>query len=100
MAIKQPSQTVFGEDLYPTIYDKASILAINLAKKHPFHNGNKQTALVAMITFLELNGYTTTFSQEEAVKFILDITTSKKDLDILKQEITAYLKNSGKIHQK
>ncbi len=36
MAINQPSQSVFGEDLYPSIYDKASILAINLAKKHPF----------------------------------------------------------------
>ncbi len=56
MAINQPSQSVFGEDLYPSIYDKASILAINLAKKHPFYNGNKRTALLAMVTFLEING--------------------------------------------
>ena len=74
MTIKQPSQAVFEKELYPTIYDKASILVINLATKRPFHNGNKRTAFVAMITFLELNGYTTSFSQQEAIHFILDIT--------------------------
>ncbi|RCA10594.1 death on curing protein [Enterococcus durans] len=85
MTINQLSQSVFGEDLYPSIYDKASILAINLAKKHPFYNGNKRTALLAMVTFLEINGYTTAFSQNEAVRFILAITTSKKEFDILKK---------------
>lgn len=53
MAVKQPSQAVFNQELYPEIYEKAAILAINLAKKHPFHNGNKRTALVAMLLFLQ-----------------------------------------------
>lgn len=35
MAVKQPSQAVFNQELYPEIYEKAAILAINLAKKHP-----------------------------------------------------------------
>lgn len=38
MAVKQPSQAVFNQELYPEIYEKAAILAINLAKKHPFKN--------------------------------------------------------------
>ena len=81
MAINQPRTVSFGRDLYPTIFDKASILTINLATKHPFHNGNKRTAFVSMITFLQSEWiYTTTFTQQEAVKFILDITTSKKNL--------------------
>lgn len=45
-----------------------------------------------MITFLEINGYTTTFSQEEAVKFILAITISKKDFDTLTKDTAIYLK--------
>lgn len=92
MAINQPSQSVFSRDLYPSLYDKASILVINLAKKHPFYNDKKWTALLAMITFLEINGYTTTFSQEEAVKFILAITISKKDFDTLTKDTAIYLK--------
>lgn len=98
MAANQPQQEVFGEALYPTIYDKASILAINLAKRHPFQNGNKRTALVSMITFLMMNGYTISFTQEEAVSFILNITTSTQEFDNLKEEVSNYLKTSGKVN--
>ncbi|OJG09482.1 death-on-curing family protein [Enterococcus asini] len=97
MAVNQPQQEVFGEELYPTIYDKASILAINLAKRHPFQNGNKRTALVSMITFLMMNGYTTSFTQEEAVQFILNITTSNQEFDLMKEEVAHFLETSGKV---
>lgn len=73
MAINQPQQVVFGKELYPTIYDKAAMLAINIAKRHPFYNANKRTAFVAMITFFISNGYQTSFSRKEAVDFILNI---------------------------
>lgn len=97
MAIKQPQQSVFGEELYPTIFDKAAILVINLTKKHPFYNANKRTAFVSMVTFLEVNGYTTDFSRTEAVNFILDITNSNKDFDILKQKVSNYLRKTDKV---
>ncbi|MDT2744222.1 type II toxin-antitoxin system death-on-curing family toxin [Enterococcus asini] len=99
MAVNQPQQEVFGEELYPTIYDKASILAINLAKRHPFQNGNKRTALVAMITFLMMNGYATSFTQEEAVQFILNITTSSQEFDLMKEEVAHFLETSGKVRE-
>ena len=98
MAINQPKQIVFGEDLYPTIYDKAAILAINLAKRHPFQNANKRTALVSMLVFFNMNGYTTVLDRQEAVQFILNITTSKQEFDELKRSVTIYLKNSDKIY--
>ncbi|MEQ2877830.1 type II toxin-antitoxin system death-on-curing family toxin [Enterococcus asini] len=97
MAVNQPQQEVFGEELCPTIYDKAAILAINLAKRHPFQNGNKRTALVSMITFLMMNGYTTSFTQEEAVQFILNITTSNQEFDLMKEEVAHFLETSGKV---
>ena len=97
MAVNQPQQEVFGEELDPTIYDKASLLAINLAKRHPFQNGNKRTALVSMITFLMMNGYTTSFTQEEAVQFILNITTSNQEFDLMKEEVAHFLETSGKV---
>lgn len=97
MAVNQPQQEVFGEELYPTIYDKAAILAINLAKRHPFQNGNKRTALVSMITFLMMNGYTTSLTQAEAVQFILNITTSNQAFDLMKEEVASFLETSGKV---
>ncbi|WP_270790017.1 type II toxin-antitoxin system death-on-curing family toxin [Enterococcus diestrammenae] len=99
MAVNQPQQEVFGEALYPTIHDKAAILAINLAKRHPFQNGNKRTALVAMLTFFMMNGYTTKFTQEEAVQFILNITTSQQAFDEMKEAVANDLKTSGKVEK-
>lgn len=99
MAVNQPQQEVFGEALYPTIHDKAAILAINLAKRHPFQNGNKRTSLVAMLTFFMMNGYTTKFTQEEAVQFILNITTSQQAFDEMKEAVANDLKTSGKVEK-
>lgn len=99
MAVNQPQQEVFGEALYPTIHDKAAILAINLAKRHPFQNSNKRTALVAMLTFFMMNGYTTKFTQEEAVQFILNITTSQQAFAEMKEAVANDLKTSGKVEK-
>lgn len=99
MAVNQPQQEVFGEALYPTNHDKAAILAINLAKRHPFQNGNKRTALVAMLTFFMMNGYTTKFTQEEAVQFILNITTSQQAFAEMKEAVANDLKTSGKVEK-
>jgi death-on-curing protein len=56
-AIGQVEQSVFGEDAYPTIPEKAAAYAFFLARNHPFVDGNKRTAAVAMLVFLELNGF-------------------------------------------
>ena len=97
MAAKQLKQEVLGNSLYPTIYEQASVLAINIVRRQPFKNGNKRTALVAMITFLRINGYAVSFSQEEVVSFILNITTNNQEFDVLKEEVSSYLEMSGKV---
>lgn len=47
--------TIFGNELYPTIEDKAAYLCNSILKNHPFTDGNKRTAVICMITLLELN---------------------------------------------
>ncbi|MBV7390420.1 type II toxin-antitoxin system death-on-curing family toxin [Enterococcus alishanensis] len=91
MIVNLPQQVVFGQELYQTIFDKAAILVINLIKRHPFHNGNKRTALVAMVTFLKINDYRVDLDQAEAVAFILKITTSQLAFDELKAEVVEKL---------
>jgi death on curing protein len=56
-ALAQPLMTFGGEDLYPTLADKASALCFSLVKNHPFFDGNKRVGHAAMETFLILNGY-------------------------------------------
>ncbi|VRJ70358.1 prophage maintenance system killer protein [Streptococcus pneumoniae] len=40
MIVNLPEQFVFGKSLYPTIFDKATILFVQLIKKHVFANAN------------------------------------------------------------
>lgn len=95
MSVTQPEQVVFDKELYPGVLEKAAILVINLTKRHPFYNGNKRTAWVAMDLFLKINGYRTAFPTNEGVDFILKIATSDDPFDELKQFTVDYLNERG-----
>lgn len=76
-ALNTPKQTMFGEELYPDIFAKAAILVYLLVQNHPFVDGNKRTALYAMLRFLENNGFVVTVtSNDELYQFTVDIATS------------------------
>jgi len=49
-------QSAFGEDVYPTLEEKAANLLYFIIKNHPFNDGNKRTAAFAFIWFLQKAG--------------------------------------------
>jgi death-on-curing family protein len=49
-------QSAFGEDVYPTLEEKAANLFYFIIKNHPFNDGNKRTAAFAFIWFLQKSG--------------------------------------------
>ena len=56
-AIAQPLMTFGGQDLYPTVIEKAAALCFSLIRNHPFVDGNKRVGHAAMEVFLISNGY-------------------------------------------
>ncbi len=44
-----------------------------LARNHPFRDGNKRVAFLAMAVFIELNGYQLAVSEEEVVRVMLAV---------------------------
>lgn len=56
-AIARPFQTVAGKDAYPSPTDKAGSLFHSLINNHPFHNGNKRTALISTAIYLANCGF-------------------------------------------
>lgn len=91
-ALNRPKQTVFKHDAYPNIVKKAAALTESLAKKHPFHNANKRTALASLIIFLQLNGYEWTMDVMKEQDFIVDVVTNKYSFE----EITEIIKNHSR----
>ena len=78
-AIAQPRVTFGGEDLYPTVEEKATALAFSLISNHPFMDGNKRIGHAAMETFLILNGYELRADVDEAEAVILGVAAGKID---------------------
>ena len=72
-AVNAPFQTFMGNDLYPSIYDKAAQLCYGIANNHPFTDGNKRTALHSMYVYLIINGYDITATQQEVEKLIINV---------------------------
>jgi death-on-curing family protein len=56
-ATARPFHSAFGRDAYSTVIEKAAALFHSLISNHPFHNGNKRTAVLAFDIFLVANGY-------------------------------------------
>lgn len=47
-AIETPKATMFGEDLYPTLYNKAAAYLYHIVQNHPFNDANKRTGFGAV----------------------------------------------------
>ena len=76
-AVNAPFQTFMGNDLYPSIYDKAAQLCYGIANNHPFTDGNKRTALHSMYVYLIINGYDITATQQEVENLIINIAAGR-----------------------
>lgn len=78
-AIAQPRATFGGQDLYPTIADKASALGFSLIQNHSFVDGNKRIGHAAMETFLVLNGFEITAPVNEQEQIILTVASGNME---------------------
>lgn len=55
-ALSQPFQTFDGEELYPSVVEKACRYAIGIISGHPFLDGNKRTGAALLGTYLRMCG--------------------------------------------
>jgi death-on-curing protein len=61
---------------------QAATLAHGIAETQPFIDGNKRAALVAMLTFLELNGYALGATDRELADWIISFSAGAKPTDV------------------
>lgn len=88
-AVAQLRMTFNGEELYPTIVEKASALGFSLIQNHPFVDGNKRAGHAAMETFLMLNGVEISASVDGQVEIVLGVASGK----ISREVFTNWLRN-------
>lgn len=92
-ALSQARQTFDGQDLYGTLYSKAAALLYCLVKNHPFDDGNKRFAVLAVGHFLDINNHFLDVDTDELTAWAVWIASEPSpDLAMLTEWISSKMK--------
>jgi len=92
-ALNRPQVSAFGEDAYPSVWEKAAALMQSLACNHGWIDGNKRTAWTVTMTFLTINGHPLDpeFDQRRAEGFVVAVAQGLVvDLALIAAELETY----------
>ena len=89
-AIAAPWQTFGGNELFPSLEEKAARLGYGLVNNHPFIDGNKRIAAVATLEILALNGVNLSYSQSELSDIFLEVAAGQSNHGVLLEWIKSH----------
>ena len=78
-ALNAPLQGFGGYEFFPSIINKATRLCIGLVGNHPFYDGNKRIAALALLSTLDLNNIQLQATSQELSDIILKLAASEID---------------------
>lgn len=82
-AVERPRQASFGQEHFPTPFDKAAALAESLIRRHPFVDGNKRTAMYSASYLLEILGYELIAEEKELEDFAVSIAVGDLETEAI-----------------
>ncbi|WP_100523522.1 type II toxin-antitoxin system death-on-curing family toxin [Mycobacteroides abscessus] len=89
--VEKPFSGFGNYEFYPGLFMKAAVYLEGFATKQLFNDGNKRTALLCALTFLDLNGYEV--DVEWDTLFDLTIAVAKKELSL--EELAVWLEENS-----
>jgi death-on-curing protein len=82
--VKAPQNVAYFQD--GDVFEQASAYAYSIMQNSPFTGGNKRTALVAALVFLEINGITEhDYNESLLVQAMLYLAEGKMNVDLFAQ---------------
>ena len=91
-ALATQRQAVFGEELYRGVYEKAAALCRGIIGDHPFADGNKRTAMLTAVTFIEINGVQFVAKKGELEDFAVQVAVEHLDVPTVAAWLRAHSK--------
>lgn len=90
-ALAQPKASFDGEYVHKDLHHMAAAYGYHLCKNHPFFDGNKRISLIAMYTFLHVNGYKIVADKKSLYAIIIDLAKG----EVEKEELAEYLRKNS-----
>ena len=85
----------YGDNV--TLYELAASYGYGFAKNHCFVDGNKRVALIAVYTFLSINGIELTASEVDAASFFLELAASLETQEESMQKLANWLQDNSEL---
>jgi death-on-curing protein len=82
-ALAQPYASFAGQELCPSIPEKAARYGFGIIKNHPFADGNKRTGAALIIAFLRGNGLSFKPRSEDFYDTVIAVADGTMDYDEL-----------------
>lgn len=89
-ALASAFATFDGQELYPSIEEKAARLAFALISNHAFVDGNKRIGMFVLLIFLEVNGITLRPTNDEVARVGLAVAAGEMKYQELLDWILEY----------
>lgn len=83
----------YGGDV--TLYQLAASYGYGLVKNRCFVDGNKRVALIAVYTFLFINGIELEASEVDAASFFLDLAASLETQEVSMEKLASWLQDNS-----
>lgn len=91
-AAMRPRASVFGEDAYPTLDEKAAALLESIVRNHPLIDGNKRLGWLATVIFYALNGVDLDAPEDPAYDLVIGIAEGRIDYRASAAALAAWTK--------
>lgn len=82
-ALEQPEASFGGVYMHSDIFHMAAAYGYHICQNHPFLDGNKRTALIAMYMFLFVNGYQIALDKKSLYALVMGVANGEIDKDQL-----------------
>ena len=80
-AAHRPAVTVFGEDAYLSIDEKAAVLLESIVRNHALVDGNKRLGWLAVVVFYGLNGVRLEAPDDPAYDLVVGVASGRVPRD-------------------
>jgi len=78
-AAQRPKTTLYGQEAYPALHEKAAVLLESLSRNHALVDGNKRIAWLATFVFFDLNDLSMDAPDDDAYQLVIGVSIGAVD---------------------
>ena len=76
-AAHRPTTSLYGQEAYPCIDEKAAVLLESIVRNHALVDGNKRLGWLAVVVFYGLNGIDLDAPDDEAYDLVIEVASGQ-----------------------